>query len=352
MSDRNRGSNPRNDRGNPHKRKRINPRRGGPGVLLTCERGREGKCKREGLDILRYYLSNQSKSDDITKNRKFTLEEEIALLQKGASTEQVLDSAGSKGKTQAFGAYETGCGGTVLVMCTLPGSALIPPICTEWRKEASDSKRKTTEDANGNDAPKRARLEGNIAVEENQDESAKEGGVDKHLESKEASETSTEAETLSKGTPPWDPLDTVHRILNDLDSASKAAPSSRFVTRMIPIQATCFASIEEIGLTAKALVHKYLKDKKPSTFAVTFKRRNCSTVTRDEVINAIAGDVLDMEGAKDAWKVDLKSPKYAIMVEICKTVCGMTIVENCAAYRKFNLVEIREAQQSATTDKT
>ena len=49
----------------PRKRKykegkrKFNPKRGGPGILMTCEQGREHKCEREGVDILQYYTSKQ-----------------------------------------------------------------------------------------------------------------------------------------------------------------------------------------------------------------------------------------------------------------------------------------------------
>ena len=41
------------------------PKRGGPGIILTCETGRDFKAKREGLEILNYYykLTNGKKAD-------------------------------------------------------------------------------------------------------------------------------------------------------------------------------------------------------------------------------------------------------------------------------------------------
>lgn len=343
------------DRKNKYKRgnHKRNPRRGPPGVLLTCERGREAKCTREGLDILRYYLSHQSDNktteSSVEKKKELTLDEEIAMLQKGATSDQVLDgkteSQQNERQSKAFTVYDTGCGGTVVVMCTLPGSALIPLIRTEW-KEANDAKRKAAEDGTEEpNAPKRARLEEDTVGTAEDDKEV--GGT---TEIQELGDKTRETES-NAATPPWDPVDTVDRVLHDLDSSCKTAPSSRFVTRMIPIQATCFPSVEEIRLTAKALIQKYLQNKPPSTFAVRVKRRNCCTATRDEIITAVAGQVIEMEGcAKNEWKVNLKSPEYTILVEVCQTLCGITIVKECAAYRNFNLLEIREAQENTATD--
>eukprot|EP00978_Attheya_sp_CCMP212_P003397 scaffold7003_cov60-Attheya_sp.AAC.1 len=60
------GGRSQDDRGggkksNWHSKKNV--RRGGPGILLTCETGREFKCQREGLEILRhYYYRNETSS--------------------------------------------------------------------------------------------------------------------------------------------------------------------------------------------------------------------------------------------------------------------------------------------------
>jgi tRNA acetyltransferase TAN1 len=111
---------------------------------------------------------------------------------------------------------------------------------------------------------------------------------------------------------------------------------------MIPIQATCFLSLEEIGLTLNALTKKEFANKPPSTFAVAVKRRNCLTLSRDQVIDAVANELVGTDDSSK-WKVNLKLPDFTFNVEICKTLCGMSIIENASTYRNFNLVEILEA---------
>ena len=252
--------------------------------------------------------------------------------QKGSSSEIGAEEA------KDFEVYETGCGGNVLILCTLPDSALISPIQTEWSeaKEGGDSAKRKSTTNNNDDAVKRAKIE-------------RQGESSERNQKCSSADIAANETSESDESPPWDPVETVKRVIHDLHSKLTVAPSSRFVTRMIPIQATCFASLEEIGLTAKALVQKYLKGSPPSTFAVNVKRRNCSTVTRDEIIDVVAGAMMDVEGNKNEWKVNLSIPSYTILVEICKTLCGMTIVKNAGAsikYRNFNLLEIREAQEA------
>lgn len=211
--------------------------------------------------------------------------------------------------------------------------------------------------------------------------------------------------TNKTSAPIWNPIDSIRKIIHDIQQKSSSsssttnggAPSSRFVTRMIPIQATCFASLEEIKQTAEFLLEKYLfpladkndKEKKVITFEIAIKRRNCSNVTRDEIINCIASIINNFEKSannKDGttketkplsctvtnekivtekneskekesvsgsyFRVDLKNPNYTIQVEICRTLCGMSVITNCRQYKKFNLLEIREeAEEEAAEEK-
>mmetsp|Transcript_27625 Transcript_27625/g.81217 ORF Transcript_27625/g.81217 Transcript_27625/m.81217 type:complete len:412 (-) Transcript_27625:355-1590(-) len=370
-----------------------NPRRGGPGVLLTCDGGREGKCRREGISILRhYYYASQNKTDKkkggdgaeetdgdcepkndergvgpsaVGKEKELSLDEEIALLQGGASADEVLHVSISGASTDAkrkspFVVYDTGCKGTVFVMCSLPNCDLIPaqgPEATvsDETKIVSDNGMTTSANESGDcggdrNATKKRKFE----VQDGADGSK----VD------EASVT-----------PPWDPMDTVHRVLDDL-SQTKAltasdAPGSRFVTRMIPIQATCFASLEEIHATARSLLNKFLfpnivTDKKSkSTFAITFKRRNCSHLKRDNVIEVVAKAVeelrtayakgssggcekQDRETTLPELSVDLSNPDYTVQVEVCRTLCGMSVVPRIASFHNFSLFAIRQQNEEGS----
>jgi len=41
------------------------------------------------------------------------------------------------------------------------------------------------------------------------------------------------------------------------------------------------------------------------------------------------------------FQVDLSNPDYTIVVEICKTVCGISVVEKSKELKNFNIQEIR-----------
>jgi len=154
-------------------------------------------------------------------------------------------------------------------------------------------------------------------------------------------ETKTNPEGKSQK---WDPVLAVRQIMEDVcqdangrtSSGGKQSnvPGSRFVRRMVPIQATCFASIEEITATFRALLDHLILPKEEDekaikSFGIKFKKQNCGNVTKDQVIHAIVGqlDVATKDKFGEEWKVDLDNPDYRIQVEICKTLCGMSILK-------------------------
>lgn len=309
------------------------PKRGSPGVLLTCETGREQKCQREGLEILNHYYSTSvgdaagagnpedGKKGDEETTKPLSLEEELSLLKskKGSS------------ESSAFGVYDTNCRGTIFVLCTLPKCNLIPAIQTEYMRSKMNNK---TEPSKSEPA------EGDSDKSPDQNES----GLDaKNSPPEKAEEVSgrNNAEDVKKSLselqnpPPWDPITTVKAIMSDIDNDSnKEAPSSRFVTRMIPIQATCFASSEELQLTCDEVLKRFIS-KNTKTFAIVFKRRNCSSLDRNKAIKIVGDAMLKLY---PDCKVNLGAPDATIIVEVCGTLCGIVVVEKFKAYRNFNLM--------------
>ncbi|CAB9509186.1 THUMP domain-containing protein 1 [Seminavis robusta] len=374
----NRGKRKRQYLTTAHNNLKWQPKRGGPGVLVTCDTGRDGKAKREGLEILEYYLEKQAtktSSKEETKNeesksekddKKLSLEEELAELKESAndnsnSNSNDNDKKKSKRKNvkKPFAHYDTGCKGNVMILCMLPNPNLIPSINTT---NNSNSKPETeTEDPPIEDGKEQS---------EDKNKKAKTSPTKEEEEKGEAADATTvsASQTTSSNTananPPWDPLATVRQVMTDIqDETTKNIPGSRFIRRMIPLQATCFASLEEIKLTFRSILdHLVLpnlpNDKKDVTFAIHFKKRNCGHLTRDQVIHEIGNQVDQATG--EGWKVNLAQPDIRIQIEICKTLCGMAVLQasqcdNLLAKYNFNVTDLRtqaREQQQGTQDQT
>ena len=303
----------------PARRYHNNPSRGSPGFLLTCETGREARCRREGLQILEHYWRDIC--DDDESLGKQSLEEELALLK-----------AAKKNKAKAqFAEFATGCRGTVFFLVANSNK-------THSVDEISTQQPETDANDNSSDPAKRQRLD-------NKDDTPSPSAP-----TLAAVEGSAES---ARRVPLWQTLNTAQSIFQDIQKASLDCPSSRFVTRIIPLQTTCFASTQDIKSTVQGLLNALLLESSTSqkcqdgvttTFAVQFKRRNCDHLKRDQVIQAVASQVVE---TTQCWKVDLTNPDYTVWIEVCRTLCGVSIVPSkyLAATPKFNIAELRDQSQ-------
>ena len=305
------------------------PKRGAPGMLLTCETGREKKCQREGLEILNFYL--QTSDLTITPGNRSSQKEDDRVT--GLSLEEELERLKSKKESpepSAFGVYDTSCRGAVFVLCTLPTCNLIPTIQTEYMLSKKNQIKSKNDEA-GDDVDNVS----NMKLKSDRDGAETDEKCDSPTMSPAKDEKNDDGALSVKETPPWDPISTFQTILSDINNDSnKAAPRSRFVTRMIPIQATCFASPEELELTCLEVLKKYVS-RTAKTFAIVFKRRNCSNLNRNLVIK-IVGEIMSKKFP--ACKVRLDKPDTTILIEVCGTLCGLSVVENVQDCRKFNLI--------------
>ena len=359
---------------------------------MACETGREIKCEREGLEILHHYYhhhhhdaslenddipvvtksdnsnNNNNKNDDVeVKAKVLSMEEEILLLQSGATVDQVLlegnhnnnstnkrtTGTKRKGTKKYFSTYETGCRGSVFVLCTVPNNDLLVNATTTNNDNNDDDTKvtvpptsdqitiKDTTTAPSNNT--KTDLKGCNSHDED------ESNGEEPLKKRRKSCATTSEEEKRKV---WDPIDTVRRIIHDLKQNNPTVPRSRFVTRMIPMQVTCFASLDEIQTTCKRLLQTYLISSSGGTFKIDFRRRNCSNVTRTQVIDAVAKIMEDLTSSNpNQFSVNLTNPDYTIQIEICKTLCGMSIIQNIHSFHNFNLIEIQEKRMNILNDR-
>lgn len=135
-------------------------------------------------------------------------------------------------------------------------------------------------------------------------------------------------------------------ILKDL--VTTKVPKTRHLLRLVPIMATCKANLPDIMECAGKLFDKYFL-KEPSTFAVVFNKRFNSSVSRDLVIKELADLIVQKNGDN---KADLKNPKLAIIIEIIKGTCLVSILEDYYAYKKYNLHEVCRDEASVDPEET
>lgn len=112
------------------------------------------------------------------------------------------------------------------------------------------------------------------------------------------------------------------------------------------------------------------RDNNLPTFKIEVRKRFCSHLKRDDVISVIADSIDDLTSEywlmKEAKRpsleekpqldscietdnkfpplfgVDLGNPDYTIIIEVCRTLCTMSVVKDAQSYHHFNLMKIQE----------
>ncbi|KFK25514.1 hypothetical protein AALP_AA8G124600 [Arabis alpina] len=130
------------------------------------------------------------------------------------------------------------------------------------------------------------------------------------------------------------PKDIVQHAMTSAAATKKHM--SRFILRLVPIEASCYPSEEEISRAIKPLVEQYfpIETDNPQKFAVLYSARANTGLDRMKIINTVAKSI------PAPHKVDLSNPEMSIVVEIVKTVCLIGVVEKYKELAKYNLKQL------------
>lgn len=120
------------------------------------------------------------------------------------------------------------------------------------------------------------------------------------------------------------------------DIALTKLQKTRYLLRLVPIEATCNTKIEEIISTAGQLFDKHFLGE-PTTFSIVFNRRYNNSLSRDLVIKELA-DLITQKN--NSHKADLTKPKLSVIVEIIKGNCLLSVVADYYVHKKYNLYEL------------
>nr|CAD7392672.1 unnamed protein product [Timema cristinae] len=141
-----------------------------------------------------------------------------------------------------------------------------------------------------------------------------------------------------------DPLLLVTKIMEDVYQTKKQ--KARFMQRLLPVEATCKANIEDVRAAFEPLLEKYFA-KEGKTFSIIFEKRNSHALDRTKVIE----DLAEMVALKNtANRADLKQPQLAILVEVVRNMCLLSVLPNYYMYKKYNLFELSQTEQDKKSD--
>ncbi|KAK8792697.1 hypothetical protein WA171_002649 [Blastocystis sp. BT1] len=115
---------------------------------------------------------------------------------------------------------------------------------------------------------------------------------------------------------------------------STGVSSARYAARIIPIEYSCYAHMEDaVATVKKAIQEVFTDDKKGQTWFCDIKRRNNNTFDRDAFIKAI---IPFIDSSKNP--VCLRNGDICIHVDIDKGVCGISIITE---WKELNDLSLR-----------
>uniref|UniRef100_A0A1B6CRM5 THUMP domain-containing protein n=1 Tax=Clastoptera arizonana TaxID=38151 RepID=A0A1B6CRM5_9HEMI len=138
-----------------------------------------------------------------------------------------------------------------------------------------------------------------------------------------------------------DPIHLAHEIMTDIKNTKQS--KARYLLRMIPIEITCKAYLDDIKKAAEILFDKHFKCE-PTTFSIVYNKRNNNNLLREEIIKSLAIIVTDKNCDH---KADLKQAKFTILVEVMKNICCLAVIQDYFDLRKFNITELSKCPLEA-----
>ncbi|GMI22910.1 hypothetical protein TeGR_g14052, partial [Tetraparma gracilis] len=301
----------------PPMSKQLTSNRYYPCLLCSCPTGQERKARAELKDLVVAALEDEGSGSD-SDDGGDDLEAELSKLRK----------RGRRGGGAAgVDAVETGISGLVAVFFRRAERVVVA---------ASNAVNLSKEEAKT----------------EEEEEEEKEPSAPPEKKKKVEVSTTTPAPAPAPAPapphhPPTVPNSVASHIISSVTSAS--GRSSRFLLRLIPLQSTCYVDLGELVAAAGPVIERMVASAATSkvqpTFEILVKKRMCDSAAleRSLIITAIASLV------PEPFKVDLKAPRFTILIECFKNTAGVGLVEGYREQKKMNLQELRDEAAAASS---
>nr|XP_033340312.1 THUMP domain-containing protein 1 homolog [Megalopta genalis] len=141
------------------------------------------------------------------------------------------------------------------------------------------------------------------------------------------------------------PLEIVTKIVTELDETKQQR--TRYILRLLPIEIVCKAYMNDIKQKADTVLEKYFAQE-PKTFSIVFNHHSNHSIHREEVIKDLA-EIISKKNPGN--KADLKNPELAVIVEVIRGVCLISIAPHYYKFKKYNLVEICNVKEPGNSTK-
>jgi len=117
---------------------------------------------------------------------------------------------------------------------------------------------------------------------------------------------------------------------------------TRHTYRMVPVSGSCVTNLPEIQALCRNIFTSFLSRHPDGQFSykIELRMRNHATIPRPVLIEHIAQCV------PEGHSVNLENPDIFILVEVFKSVCGISVVQDYYQLQKFNVMKIANARNA------
>ncbi|KDQ57361.1 hypothetical protein JAAARDRAFT_35992 [Jaapia argillacea MUCL 33604] len=133
------------------------------------------------------------------------------------------------------------------------------------------------------------------------------------------------------------PVDPVALVRKHVENVLRTGIThTRFTQRLTPVSSACVANIPEIKGLCRRVILPFFENRsdKIYTYKIEIRSRHHNTISRDSIIQEVVACIPSQH------KVDLSDPDVFVLVELFRSVCGMSVVEDYYQLQKFNVMEI------------
>ncbi|WVQ95063.1 hypothetical protein IAU59_002155 [Kwoniella sp. CBS 9459] len=144
--------------------------------------------------------------------------------------------------------------------------------------------------------------------------------------------------------PPLSPHKLVRHILEQAESSARTP--LRFCKRLLPMSATCGATVKQLAECASEVAKKDFEadDGRSLKFAIDTNTRASDKMERMEMITTIAEEITKLG---KGHTVDLKNPDKTVLVELFKNTVGLTVLDDYERFKKYNPSSVAAAAAAA-----
>ncbi|KIJ94221.1 hypothetical protein K443DRAFT_642276 [Laccaria amethystina LaAM-08-1] len=144
--------------------------------------------------------------------------------------------------------------------------------------------------------------------------------------------------------PPVDPVELVVKFIKSVETTGVSR--TRYTHRLVPVSGNCVANLPEIDTLCRTVFQPFFDrhGERKFTYKIELRMRNHTTIPRQTLIQHVAQCI------PEGHNVSLANPEIFILVEVFKSVCGVSIVEDYYRFQKFNVAEIASKKNMEKSD--